>query len=99
MASPGSIQTYKLIEASVKQLSKEKSGSSFSLKDQSIQLLIRTETASAKALLSDAELKPGESAILQLQLNDATPFKLNDTIAIKLYGKIIGNGVVTKLVN
>lgn len=78
---------------------KEKGGSSFPLKDQSIQLLIRTETASAKALLSDAELKPGESEILQLQLIDAIPFKLNNAFAIKLYGKIIGNGVVTKLIN
>jgi len=98
-ASPGSIQTYKLIEASIKLLTKEEGGSSFPLKDQGIQLIIRSEAASAKILSSDTELKPGESAILQLQLNDATPFKLKDTFAIKLYGKIIGNGVVTKLIN
>ncbi len=97
VVAPNTIQSFSQLTVSLVMLAAGKSASPATLKNnQSIQLLSRTEILSA-SVLTTAELKPGDTETVTIKLATATPFRLNDKIAVKYLGKIIANGVVIKL--
>jgi elongation factor Tu len=94
---PNTIHAYQKIQVSLTLLATDNGGQAKPIQnDQSVQVLTRTEIVSAN-ILTPAEIKPGETATVSIKLAYAVPFRHNDKIAIKYSGKIIGNGVITKL--
>ncbi len=101
LSEPGIFKLYKEVEATVTLLPASDGGLKEPLKNgQRIQLLIRGYLSSATVLLVENQpiIKPGETGVLRLLLQEPTPLLVKDAIILKVNAPNNGNGIINVLI-
>lgn len=98
LATPGTLKAGRTANAAITLLTKEEGLTTIVKNNASVQVLLYDKTEYANLILKEAtELQPGSKTTVQLKFFPGIAVRPNTLVTLKVYGKIIGSGIITAI--